>query len=704
MQDGRFSTIRFNEWICLTAQYEKAVARLGRQVYQGFSRGLIVDLPALELCKEISETFAEARSIRLELEEELERDVLDGLSVEETKIADQHRNLTQTQKTTRTLKLRIALLLGRYGINRKLTAHRDRVRELSRDLGLRALVCYKEKPVLNIKGHRSLCRLADQLNEDADKKWTEIVAANKQNGGILSFHTILLNFVGNFANFSKDTPVGKMLLKYFKYDETAENSKLSQAYEGSATAETLRAQLEEIEEPHLDVGREIDNMQQEYEETPVEWNLAASGGDKKPSPSTSVSPAQNYSAAASIETWKPEADAWSPDSSDDDFLDAVADASTPTPSQPPPRDFAPPPSGGPTLLRRRPEPEAESWGESAAKARSVPPPPPKPATENWGWGGEDDTWSTPPQSGAAQIESVAASASSENEIEEDPFDFGQPDESSQQFPSGFTDAIPKLGDAPISFSSPPPSETPSTKPPFVKAEPKNRPAERGWSTPSPSSGGRAGDWGDNDVNADYGWGTPSPQSPPSQPPFTQTPRPAASRPSAEGFAAPKNPAQPREAPHTARPSAPRTPVPPAETPVTPGSPISPVTPFTPEPVTSDPFAVSPSALEGEPSSFSDQDPDPILALLGNQVEDTASPPPPGSEDPLGDDLLPDFLKDRMDDEASADDAFIPELPSFLAGDGPELEIVPFGSKEGYNPVPPADDEEDKPFIPQMPDL
>ena len=43
MQNGKVSTIRFNEWVCVCAQYEKAVARIGRQVYQAYSRGLVSD-------------------------------------------------------------------------------------------------------------------------------------------------------------------------------------------------------------------------------------------------------------------------------------------------------------------------------------------------------------------------------------------------------------------------------------------------------------------------------------------------------------------------------------------------------------------------------------------------------------------------------------------------------------------------------------
>ena len=88
--------------------------------------------------------------------------------------------------------------------------------------------------------------------------------------------------------------------------------------------------------------------------------------------------------------------------------------------------------------------------------------------------------------------------------------------------------------------------------------------------------------------------------------------------------------------------------------------------------------------------------DPLLRLLDTQGGSGIEKP--GDSGDLGDDLLPDFLRDRTEDEPSADDAFIPELPSFLESeDAPNLEIVPFGS------TPDKDDEDEDPFIPQMPE-
>lgn len=664
MQEGRFSTIRFNEWICVSAQYEKAVARLGRQVYQGFSRGLLDDFPSLELCREISETFAEARTVREELEEELERDVLDGLSVEETKIADEHRKLTQTQKTTRTLKLRFVQLLGRHSINRRLAAHRDRVRELSRDLGLRALACHKDNPILKVKGHRALCRLADQLNDDADKKWQEIVASNKEGGGGLSFHTLLLNFIGNFANFSKGTPVGKMLLKYFRYDESAENSKLKKAYEGSAAADTLRAQLDEIEEPHLDIGREIDNMQQEYEETPLEWNMPSSGKTSKPSPSNSFGSSDSSTKApsAEVESWKPQADDWTSDfSADDDFLNVASETSAHPPSAH--QASTPPTSSGPQLLRRRPEPEAESWGETSAlptPSKNTPPTPPKPsASENWGWGNtsDEDSWSAPAPTTPSVKRAGDSLSLSEEDI--DPFDFGFDDE---VFPPSNSSASESMGlESPHinnpspealmpeeSLSAPKSREIPeeapqapptTSRPPFVKAQKMERPLGDWSAEPTPASS--------EAPEPDYGWGT----------------------------APPPAPAQPQR-PHP-----------------------SPNPPFTSAPASKPMEAIAP------PEPDDNDEVDPLLKLL-RPGTDIASPIETHmiSDDDPEDDLLPAFLKERVaEEEASEDDTFIPELPSFLSAEGPQLEIVPFGSKDGYPSVG-NDDDEEKPFIPQMPDL
>lgn len=761
MQDGRFSTIRFNEWICVTAQYEKAVARIGRQVYQGFSRGLIEDFTSLEMCREVSDTFAEARELRAELEEELERDALDGLNVEEAKVADEHRTLNQAQKTKRDLKLKFTKMMGRQSVNRALAAHRDRVKELSRDLGLRALAVHKDAPVLKVRGHRALCQLAERLNDDADKKWQDIVSGNKAGVGGLSFHTILIQFVANFANFSKGTALGRYLLKFFKYDEVEENEKLSKQYEGSTTAEALKAQMEEIEEPHLDVGREIDNMQQEYEETPMEWNLP---GSEDTDTDDFAHSSQDFESAP-VEKWEPEADTWNPDAGvDDDFLDVVADAPDfpETPAAPPETEAAPPPpAAGPTLLRRRPEPEAESWTDTnatpppAAKLPQVGMTAPSQTNANqeddWGWGEESnensDPWAETPEAEndfaptskpKTDLDPFASSQESESrtdpfaadpfassdtdQSEPDPFAQYQDDPVSAQPPQ----AAPPQRVEPAAFSSddhwstpgagdlqesperkrPPfqkqtsplpesPAEAASTAsapttPPFVKAKPKETPLgdwnpedsfEKAKSKPAKSA--PTSSWGVADDEADYGWGTPAASG--------TTPEP--NLPDFDS-ATPETPEADKEDPDIFSAS-------PAEAP-----PLDLSIPTPAEPLSSNPGVPGPPASPVSGSSLESDDP--LLRLL--PPEDHTKPVEQSlttGEESLGDDLLPAFLRERNEDDGPADSSFIPELPSFLASDdGPELEIVPFGSKS-QDAAPAAETEEEEkaePFIPELPDL
>ena len=711
MQDGRFSTIKFNEWICVTAQYEKAVARLGKQVYQGYSRGLITDFTTLEMCKEISDTFAEAREIRSELEEELERDALDGLNVEETKQADEHRKLTQAQLTKRNLKLKFTKFMGRQAINRSLASQRDRVKELSRDLGLRALAVYKEEPVLKVRGHKALCRLAERLNDDADKRWQEIVSVNEETGGGLSFHTILINFVANFANFSKGTAVGKFLLKYFKYNEDEENAKLTQHYEGSSTADALKAQMEEIDEPHLDVGREIDNMQQEYEETPAEWGIPSGQSNEEAAAFVADQPDEDEFEEVT-EKWEPESDTWDPDAAvDEDFLDVVADApefSVPD-SDPEPFSPAPPPNpAGPTLLRRRPEPEAESWQDSANAPPAAPTlprvgqaPAPSPAAssdDDWEWG--DDSASDPWSDNKTET-------SQPDPKDDDPFGTAamglQEPGSGDPFASESSTApTPPTPSAPAPSAPIAAEDEPDRRPPFVKPQEKEKPLGD-WSAPQPAAQEKPlGDWSAPQPAAQEkplgGWSAPQPAAQEKPLGDWSEPQPAAQeKPLGEWEQpAPQKPATSATdgwglgsaggtdeygwGAASSTPSAQSKPTPPQAEPNTQAPAPKPAPPTPP-----------PSSLQAEPAP-SPPAPEPK--------------PEPEPDISLGDDLLPAFLREKNDDDAAEDTSFIPELPSFLeSDDAPQLEIVPFGSKEGMKAV---DSEEDggneEPFIPQMPDL
>jgi hypothetical protein len=410
MQQGRVSTIRFNEWICVCAQYEKAVARIGRQVYQGYSRGLVSDYAAIEICKEISQAFADSKQIRADMEEELERDALHGLSVEEAKAAEELMELSSSAKMLRSIKLKATKLMGRGAVNRSLQSYRDRVVELSRDLGLRALALHTKEPLLKMEGHYRLCQLALRLDEDSNKKWEEITQGKTDKGGgmNISFHTMLISFIANFANFSRGTAIGKMLLKVMKYDSKEEEKKLTKQYEGSKTADALVAQMAEVEEPDPDIGREMATMERDYVETPTDWGLPP---------------------RAATDSWIPDtSDNWSPD---------VAEAPAPKPVVPPVAAAGKPPSAlstdgpKPQVLRQRRQPEpmkgAEAWVSGSVDS-----------------GPDPESWTPPAAPNRIGQTPVKAAAAGEE-------DWAAEDSDEDDFPSN--PAGPRIGAAPPSASS-----------------------------------------------------------------------------------------------------------------------------------------------------------------------------------------------------------------------------------------------------------
>lgn len=420
MQQGRVSTIRFNEWICVCAQHEKAIARIGRQVYQGYSRGLIQDHHAIELCKEISQCFADSKRIRAEMEEELERDALRGLSAEEAKAAEEVLEMTASQKAVRRAKLQVTKFMGRGAVNRSLQTYRDRVVALSRDLGLRALALHETHPLLKMEGHARLCQLALKLEEDSNKKWEEITRSKNDKGTMdISFHTMLISFVANFANFSRGTAIGKMLLKLMKYDSKEEEKKLTKQYEGSKTADALVAQMAEVEEPDPDIGREMATMERDYVETPSEWGL----------PVAEVS-----------DTWIPDtSDNWSP---------------TATPPAPPaaaPKPATASPDGPkPQVLRRR---GVEQIGKNS---------------EPWAASQDPvDDWA-PPAAPTARIGQAPLITKDEAE-----------DWASESDEQDFPPPGPRLGSPPISATMPP---KPAAPPPAPAGMPP-KPAQLGANMP-----------------------------------------------------------------------------------------------------------------------------------------------------------------------------------------------------------------------------
>lgn len=616
MQQGRVSTIRFNEWICVCAQYEKAVARIGRQVYQAYSRGLVEDFASSETCKEISQAFADSKNIRAELEEELERDALRGLSVEEAKKAEEVLQLSEGEKVWRKIKLAMTKLLGKQAVNRSLQGYRDRVRELSRDLGLRALALHDKEPVLKMESHLRLCQLAIKLDEDSNKKWDEIVAGKSESGGMnISFHHQLIAFIANFASFSRNTAFGKMMLKFVNYNPEEEEKKLTKQFEGTKTAAALEAQMSEIEEPDLDIGREMATMQREYEETPSDWGLP-------PRPA--------------MESWVSDiASSWSPDFADE--------PSKPEPVAPP---TAPVETSKPQVLRQRPsEPTNKGWTNSSSAALT------EPLHSSWSsspvsnepsaspdWSSSDDPsesigsdWApsatptepeqwVPPAPVSARPEQPTPPA---DDVEEDWASEMLDDDVPMDDPSR-----PRLAGAPA--LTPPTNTNTMVEPPVQKPLTASTPTV---TTPPPTAPA---------VRA------PEPPTAPSQLASPSTPTLV----SIEPPKPPQRPAAPKSIEDIPLP-----PLPPLPSrhlrsteSLTSGPPSRP-TPATPPP------APAPAPMAND---------DPLLRLLKNE---------PIAPDPIDDDdLLPAFLRDRHDDSPDPS-SFIPDLPDSV---DLGLKILPFG--------------------------
>ena len=592
MQQGRVSTIRFNEWICVCAQYEKAVARIGRQVYQAYSRGLVEDFASSETCKEISQAFADSKNIRAELEEELERDALRGLSVEEAKKAEEVLQLSEGEKVWRQIKLKVTKLLGKQAVNRSLQGYRDRVRDLSRDLGLRALALHDKEPVLKMESHLRLCQLALKLDEDSNKKWDEIVAGKSDKGGMgISFHHQLIAFIANFASFSRNTAFGKMLLKFVNYNPVEEEKKLTKQFEGTKTAAALEAQMSEVEEPDLDIGREMATMQREYEETPSDWGLP-------PRPA--------------MESWVSDiASSWSPD-----FTEEPAAPAPVAPSSPPVE------SPKPQVLRQRPtEPINSAWAASTTPTEADSWQPPAPASSP---AASLSGKFTPPSDDL--FEEDWASEVMENEIADDP-------------------SKPRLAGAPSIQSSA--STNTMTEPPAPRVSTSSTPTA---TTPPPSE----------------------PVAPPQS--------------SASTLVAVDSP-KPLQRPNSPK-SNEEVPLPPL--PPLPSRPLRGTESLASSPAVRPTVSLSPltSATPSPPPSTSTPSDDPLLRLLRSE--------PSASEPVDDDDLLPAFLRERNDDDASDLSSFIPDLPDSVDSG---LKIMPFGANRKK-----GDDEDSSgSFIPQMPD-
>ncbi len=281
MKDSRISTKLFNEWIYLTSEHEKTLTKIGKQIYQAFIVEQVEDLPSLEMCREVSQVFFEARETRKEAEEELKRKtvgeepVIPGLEdgTPEKKADTRSKFQAQLAKASKHAQFGLQKQLFKFVINQNLAGFKDQVEALSRKLGERAVVMV-DRPVLNDPKHLDLVKLAIRLEKESDAKWREIVDATEgRKGAGQSFHTSLMSFGMSFLNYARDSRLKPLVDKLTNYDYKAEREKLVKRFRETRSGNDDELQQLEEQKPEEmrteDLVDQMQSLEQEYL-TPVE--------------------------------------------------------------------------------------------------------------------------------------------------------------------------------------------------------------------------------------------------------------------------------------------------------------------------------------------------------------------------------------------------------------------------------------------------
>ena len=374
MKDSRLSTILFNEWICLTSEFEKSLARLGRQVYQGFAHGKVHDEPSLELCRQISDAFKEAREAREKMEDDFREQQLGAFQAAEAEAEAQAENIkgdkkkelqASVSKAGRKAKYGLTKGLFRYFVNRELVSFRQRVQDLSKELAMRALTRYDIEPIMDIQAHHDLCQLTLKLEKDADDKWKEILENHKgKKESKQSFHLTLMQFSASFAEYARKTRLKPLFEKFLKVDFSKQQSTLKEMYEGSRVSEVI----EEVETREREAEEKLEALENPGDQmAALERAFSAPVAAPPPAPSAPRL-GQRPIPGSAPPTQEP--------------VPAQPTAAGPPPTPPP----APPPAAPvprPPDLRKSPPPRRRFGGErppgEPRKRSGLVPPPPEPS-------------------------------------------------------------------------------------------------------------------------------------------------------------------------------------------------------------------------------------------------------------------------------------------------------------------------------------
>lgn len=223
------STLLFNEWIALTEELEETRTAIGREVFRQFVQGDVGDPVVLDKCRKIKALYDAALKQKKELQDGLVGDDADPAAA--GAVAKGKRAVFD-------------LVAGQSD-----SGFKGRALHVAGAVGQHCVDVYEECPVLLGSKHLKICRYADRLREDADKKWHEIQNFHRERTGIRPMlHLLFVQCWVQMLMRSGRSRIRPWIYKILKYDPKVERGKLRKKYQGK-TEVTDPDQLEAGAEP-----------------------------------------------------------------------------------------------------------------------------------------------------------------------------------------------------------------------------------------------------------------------------------------------------------------------------------------------------------------------------------------------------------------------------------------------------------------------
>jgi len=235
-QTKRAAALLVNEWICVTGQYEKAMNRLGRELYQCYKAGQLSDEEASEYCRVLDGIFNQAKSLRTELKFDLHNAVNNRARAKNAHV--------QRAKSKIGGVFTIGVL--QYWDQLNIPKYKEAASGTILALSNRALGCAdRGDPLIDSSSHERLCKLALALEKECQTSWKRLVELRQGDKGSksLSLATITVNLFMGIGRFAKKSKYTQKIAKLMKYNERVEISKLLSRFAGRPEEYALREQL-----------------------------------------------------------------------------------------------------------------------------------------------------------------------------------------------------------------------------------------------------------------------------------------------------------------------------------------------------------------------------------------------------------------------------------------------------------------------------